>query len=77
MCWWSSPLGSWRSLYTPQIEKHSVDFQWMVVHGAMATNKDLAYMVYINELEVTVYFVKLMKPLLKVKGLLSSPLMNS
>lgn len=39
----SSPRGSWRSLYKPPIEKHSADLQWRVVHGAVATNRQVTH----------------------------------
>ena len=36
--------GCWRSLYKPPIEKRTADLQWRLVHGAIATNRHVAYL---------------------------------
>ncbi len=38
-----SPMGCWRSLYKPPIEKRTADLQWRVIHWAIATNKHAAH----------------------------------
>lgn len=55
----SSPRGCWRSLYKRPIDKRTGDFQWRIVHGAIATNR---YVVHIDpSVGVAVPSVKMLK----------------
>ena len=40
----STPIGRWRSLYKPPVEKRVGDLQWRIVHGGIATNRYLAHL---------------------------------